>query len=42
MYWSSTLKVLGRQNEPYVGIGWGGDGEDVLVMRWSRHRPLKV
>jgi hypothetical protein len=24
------LKVLGRQNEPYIGVGWGRGGEDVL------------
>ena len=24
------LKVLGRHNELYIGIGWGGGGEDVL------------
>jgi len=24
------LKVLGRQNEPYIGVGRGGGGEDVL------------
>jgi hypothetical protein len=30
MYWNSMLKVLGRQDEPYVGIGWGGGGEDIL------------
>jgi hypothetical protein len=30
MYWSSMLKVLGRQSEPYVSISWGSGGEDVL------------
>jgi hypothetical protein len=30
IYWQSMLEALSRQNEPYIGIGWGGGGEDVL------------